>query len=68
MTDADDVKRKIDVHEGLKDYVIKELQDNGIECKETDWYDRNGDILIVNIEDVPQARKIVQRLKQKFSK
>lgn len=65
MTDADDVKRKIDVHEGLKNYVM-ELRKEGIECQGTDWYDRNGDILIVNPDEVTRAKEIIRKLKRKF--
>jgi hypothetical protein len=67
MATAKDLIRKIQLHEDLKEWVMQQLQAEGIECQEQDFYEENGDILIVNIEDVPRALAVIQGIKDQLN-
>ncbi|MCP2727903.1 hypothetical protein [Limnofasciculus baicalensis] len=67
MATAKDLIRKIQLHEDLKEWVIQQLQAEGIECQEQDFYEENGDILIVKIEDVPRALAVIQGIKDQLN-
>lgn len=68
MASAEDLKRKIDLHEALKEWFMEELRKEGIECEETDFYSPKGDIFIKNESDVPKAKKIAKKLNEKYSR
>jgi len=64
MASAGDLIRKIEIHEALKNWVIKKLKNAGIDCEELDFYDEKGDIFIKNLEDVPRALEIIKEIKE----
>jgi hypothetical protein len=66
MATAKDLIRKIQLHENLKAWVIEQLRTEGIECEEQDFYEENGDILIVNPEDVSRALAVIQKIKDQI--
>ena len=67
MANAKDLIRKIQLHETLKQWVMQQLQAEGIECQEQDFYEENGDIFIVKPEDVPRALAVIQKIKDKIN-
>ncbi len=64
MPSAKDLIDKINLHEDLKIWLIQELQKEGIECRETDFYDEKGDIKIVKDRDLAKALEVIARIKQ----
>lgn len=64
MANAKDLIRKIQLHETLKQWVMQQLQAEGIECQEQDFYEENGDIFIVKPEDVPRALAVIQKINE----
>ncbi|AFY84137.1 hypothetical protein [Oscillatoria acuminata] len=64
MPSAKDLIDKINLHEDLKIWLIQELQKQGIECRETDFYDEKGDIEIVKDSDLTKALEVITRIKQ----
>lgn len=44
---------------------MQKLRQAGIACRETEFTDSNGDILIENSDDVIKVQKIIQDLQQK---
>lgn len=64
MPSAKDLIDKINLHEDLKIWLIQELQKQGIECQETDFYDEKGDIEIVKDSDLTKALEVITRIKQ----
>lgn len=67
MASAEELIRKIEIHEALKYWAIQELKNAGIDCEELDFYDEKGDIFIKNLEDVPRALEIIKEIKEENS-
>ncbi|MGB3241213.1 MAG: hypothetical protein WBB29_23205 [Geitlerinemataceae cyanobacterium] len=67
MATAKDLIRKIQLHEDLKNWVIQQLDAEGVKCEEQSFYEEKGDILIVKSEDMPKALEILQGIKEKVS-
>jgi hypothetical protein len=67
MATAKDLIRKIQLHEALKHWVMQQLRAEGIECQEQGFYEKKGDILIVNSKDVPRSLEIIQEIKNRIN-
>lgn len=66
MPSAKDLIDKINLHEDLKTWLIQELQKQGIECRETDFYDEKGDIEIIKDSDLTKALEVIAKIKQQL--
>ncbi len=65
MSAEDKLIAKLTLHRDIKELMIEKLRQAGIPCRETEFNDSNGDILIENPNDVAKAEKIIQNLQQK---
>ena len=67
MSDEDNLIHKLTVHKKLKMFVMNELSKEGIPCEETSGNDPQGDILVVNPEDVPRAKEIIKSINSRYN-
>lgn len=67
MTDEDKMIYQLTVHRDFIGWVIDKLKEEGISAKRTTGNDRNGDILIINTEDVPRVKEIVRNIHKKYN-
>ncbi len=67
MSVEDLIIEKLKLHRDLKNLLMEQLQAEGIECEETAFTDANGDILVLNPENGPQAQSLIRRLQQQIS-
>ncbi|CAD5926413.1 MAG TPA: hypothetical protein DCQ51_13695 [Planktothrix sp. UBA8407] len=65
MSDEDRMIEIYIKHRNLKRFVIKKLKEEGINCQETTKNDPKGDILIVNPEDSPRVKEIINQMQNK---
>ena len=66
-TDEDRMIYKLKVHRNFIGWVIKKLKEQGIPCERTTGNDPNGDILIINQEDVPRLQEIVRQIQNEYN-
>lgn len=67
MTDEDKMIERLTIHKNLIGWVIKKLQEEGIEAQRTTGNDSSGDILVVNSNDAPRVKKIVRQIQQQYN-
>jgi|GEM_PF-5823615 len=65
MSVEDRIIAQLTLHRDLKELLMRELRKLGIHCQETAFTDPNGDILLLNSNDVPKAQQLIQHLQQK---
>ncbi|MDY6783788.1 MAG: hypothetical protein SW833_14810 [Cyanobacteriota bacterium] len=65
MSAEDQIIAKIQLHRDIKNLVIEELRQAGIECQETKFTDSKGDILIINPIDVDRVRETIKEIQQR---
>lgn len=66
-TDEDAMAHRLFVHRDMIGWVIKQLAQEGIQCQRTEGYDRNGDILLLNDNDVPKVQQIIRNYNKKYN-
>lgn len=66
-TDEDRMIYNYQIHKNLVTWVMKQLELAGIPCQRTRGNDPNGDILIINSEDLQKVRKTLQKIHQKYN-
>ncbi|ALB39725.1 MULTISPECIES: hypothetical protein [Nostocales] len=70
MSDKTDEDKKIErliIHKNLIGWLINKLQKEGIECQRTTGDDPDGDILLLNSEDVPRVKEIVRQIQKDYN-
>lgn len=70
MSDLIDEDKKIErliIHKNLIGWLIKKLQAEGIECQRTTGDDPDGDILLLNSDDVPRVKEIVRQIQKQYN-
>lgn len=67
LTDEDKKMERLTIHKNLIGWLIKKLKGEGIECKRTIGDDPDGDILLLNSEDVPRVKEIVRQIQQQYN-
>ncbi|MFB2897348.1 hypothetical protein ACE1CI_30900 [Aerosakkonemataceae cyanobacterium BLCC-F50] len=67
-TDEDRMRYDLLVHKNLIGWVIKELDKAGIPSKRTKGNDPNGDILLINPEDDPRVKEIINNIQKRFNR
>ncbi|MEG3862347.1 hypothetical protein [Microcoleus sp. herbarium12] len=67
MTDEDQQISRLELHRDLIGWVIQELERANIYSQRTIRNDPNGDILIINPEDAPKVKQIIQDIQRKFN-
>lgn len=66
-TDEDRMIHKLTVHKNFITWVIQQLEKENIFCQRTTGNDRNGDILLINPEQVPRVQEIIRRMNKQFN-
>jgi hypothetical protein len=66
-TDEDRQIARLKIHRDLIGWIIKELGKEGIQAKRTTGEDPNGDILIVNPDNVPRVKEILRQFKKRYN-
>ncbi len=66
-TDEDKMIERLIIHKNMIGWLITKLQSEGIECKRTTANDPNGDILLINSDDVPRVKQIVRQIQQDYT-
>lgn len=67
MTDEDKMIERLIIHKNMIGWIIKKLQEEGIEAQRTIGNDSSGDVLIVNLEDVPRVKEIVRQIQKQYN-
>jgi hypothetical protein len=65
MSAEDRIIAKLTLHRDIKELLIQKLTREGISCRETEFTDSQGDILIENPDDADRVKAIVRELQQK---
>ncbi|MGA1284201.1 MAG: hypothetical protein ACO34J_09110 [Prochlorothrix sp.] len=65
MSVEDAIIAKLELHRDIKELVMRELRQIGIPCQETPFTDTNGDIILLNPQDIPKAQALIQTLQQR---
>ncbi len=66
-TDEDMMMHKYEVHKKLTGWVIEKLKEEGISAIRTRGNDSNGDILLINPDDIPRVQEIVCQIQNKYN-
>lgn len=70
MSDFTDEDKKIErliIHKNLIGWLIKKLKAEGIKCERTTGDDPDGDILLLNSDDVPRVKEIVRQIQKQYN-
>ena len=67
MTDEDELIARLEVHRDMIGWLIMELSKEGIQAKRTTGNNPKGDILIVNLQDVPRVKQLLRNLHIEFN-
>ncbi|MCW6035698.1 hypothetical protein K4A83_05350 [Spirulina subsalsa FACHB-351] len=67
QTDEDKMMEKLLIHKNMIGWLIKKLQDKGIECQRTTGNDPKGDILLINPDDIPRMQEIVRQIQGEYN-
>jgi hypothetical protein len=70
MADKTDEDKKIErliIHRNLIGWLIKKLEQEGIECQRTIDDDPEGDILLLDSKDVPRVKEIVRQIQKQYN-
>lgn len=65
--DEDRLIYRLTLHRNLVDWTIEQLANAQIAASRTYGNDRNGDILLHEISDIPQAKVIVQTIQNRYN-
>lgn len=65
MSVEDAIIAKLELHRDIKELVMRELRQMGVPCQETPFTDANGDIILLNPQDIPKAQALIQTLQQR---
>lgn len=68
MTDEDKMIYKLTVHKNFIGWVIEKLKEEGISAIRTTGNDSKGDILLINLNDVPRVKQIVHVIQRQYNK
>lgn len=66
-TDEDRQIARLKIHRDLIGWIIKELRKEGIQAERTSGGNPNGDILIVNPDNVPRVKEILRQIQKRFN-
>ena len=67
MTDEDELIARLEVHRDMIGWLIMELSKEGIQAKRTTGNNPKGDILIVNLQDVPRVKQLLRNFNVEFN-
>lgn len=67
LTDEEKMMERLTIHKNLIGWLIKKLEEEKIQCKRTTGNDPNGDILLINPDDVPRVKEIVRQIQKQYN-
>lgn len=67
QTDEDRMIERLEAHRDFITWVIRRLEDEGINCKRTTGNDSGGDILYYNPDDEPEVKRIVREIQDEYN-
>lgn len=67
LTDEERMMERLTIHKNLIGWLIKKLKEEKIQCKRTTGNDSNGDILLINPDDVPRVKEIVRQIQKQYN-
>lgn len=67
QTDEDKQIARLKIHRDLIGWIIQELRQEGILAERTVGGNANGDILIVNQDQVPRVKEIIRQMQRRFN-
>jgi hypothetical protein len=66
-TDEDRMIYKLTGHKNFITWVIQKLEQENIPCQRTTGNDLNGDILLINPEQVPRVKERIREMNRQFN-
>lgn len=67
LSDEEKARQTLERHLNLKKWIMNLFKKDGIKSEETYGNDKRGDIIVVNPEDVPKAKKKIREINEKFN-
>jgi hypothetical protein len=64
-TDEDRMIYHLTVHKTMISWLINKLQAEGIQAQRTTGNDPNGDILLINPDDIPRVQQLIREIQAK---
>ena len=68
LTDEDRMIYHLTVHRNMITWLLKQLEDEGIEARRTTGNDSRGDIVILNQDDIPRVQQIIRKIQEEHAR
>jgi len=66
-TDEDRMIHRLIIHRNMITWLLRKLEAEGIRAERTTGNDPNGDILLINSDDVPRVQQLIREIQTEYN-